>query len=81
MDEQALLPGGMLGLSVDVKPLQPTDSQVRGGEGVGTTQGKLHVVDQSGSKWMCLCTRWPGGHASWLAPRQEEGQLCSYTSS
>lgn len=31
MDEQALLPGGVLGLSAAAKPLQPTDSQVRGG--------------------------------------------------
>lgn len=55
VDEYALLPGGMLGLSIDVKPLQATDSQVLGGEGVGTTQGKLQVLDQSELQQVAQC--------------------------
>lgn len=55
VDEQALLPGGMLGLSVDAKPLQPTDSQVLGGEGVGATQGKLQVLNQSEPEQVAQC--------------------------
>lgn len=47
MDEQTLLPGGMLGLSADSKSPQPTDSQELSREGVGTTPGELQILDQS----------------------------------